>query len=89
MLLVVTLIAACLGWRSAINYEEASDKARIRRVRLFELKRDLLEKENSLAIKESRLQSSDPSERNNAAFSLTRLKIEIPKMKKEIAELSK
>ena len=37
MLLVVTLIAACLGWRSAINYEEASDKARIRRVRLTAL----------------------------------------------------
>jgi hypothetical protein len=85
MLLVVTLIAAGLGWRMAVVANQNEN----RRIRIQSLKQVLAESEEEKAANEARLLSTDPEQRKIAAQLLPILTNSISKTKKLIDQISK
>jgi hypothetical protein len=84
MLLVVTLIAAGLGWRMAV----VSDQRAGRRADLLVAKRELAELEETQAHLEDKLQRGNEPYPGETAYKIKITKKEIAVAKKKIAELS-
>jgi hypothetical protein len=89
MLIVVTLVAAILGLRSAILSAQLKEQARLRDVELCRFKLQLDDVEKSLARQEAEPESDDPAIRKRNAISLRGTVHQIAWIKSEIIRLSK
>ena len=90
MLLVVTLLAAILGLRSAILSAQRSEQEAARILHLSVLKTQLADVEKTVATVEGQLPSDDPvKQKRNAEFIRNSRANTIPWIKDQITRFSK